>query len=34
MEAIQAFWNSADYVPVKKLRESAATIDVWAFPGV
>ena len=34
MEAIHAFWNSPDYVPIKKLRECAATINVWAFPGV
>ncbi len=32
MEAIHAFWNSPDYVPIKKLREGAATITVWAFP--
>jgi len=34
MEAIHAFWNSPDYVPIKKLREGTATIDLWAFPGV
>jgi uncharacterized protein (DUF1330 family) len=34
MEAIHAFWNSPDYVPIKKLREGVATINVWAFPGV
>lgn len=34
MEAIRAFWNSPDYVPIKKLREGIATINVWAFPGV
>jgi uncharacterized protein (DUF1330 family) len=34
MEAIHAFWNSPDSVPIKKLREGAATINVWAFPGV
>ena len=33
MEAIRAFWNSPDYVPVKKLREGIATLNVWAFPG-
>ena len=32
--AVHAFWNSPDYVPVKKLREGIATINVWAFPGV
>ena len=34
MEAIHAFWNSPDYPPIKKLREGAATINVWAFPGI
>ena len=33
MEAIHAFWNSPDYVPIKKLRDGAATLNVWAFPG-
>lgn len=33
MEAIHAFWDSPDYVPIKKLREGAATLNVWAFPG-
>jgi len=33
MEAIHAFWDSPDYPPIKKLREGAATINVWAFPG-
>ena len=33
MEAIHAFWDSPDYVPIKKLREGIATINVWAFPG-
>jgi uncharacterized protein (DUF1330 family) len=32
-EAIHAFWNSPEYVPVKKIREGAATIDVWAVEG-
>lgn len=31
MEAIHRFWGSPDYVPIKKLREGAATINVWAF---
>lgn len=31
MEAVHSFWNSPDYVPIKKLREGAATINVWAF---
>jgi uncharacterized protein (DUF1330 family) len=34
IEAIHAFWNSPDYVPIKKLREGVATINVSAFPGV
>ena len=34
MEAIHAFWNSPDYVPIKKLREGIATLNIWAFPGV
>src|SRR5436190_24392537 len=32
MEAIHAFWNSPDYVPIKKLREGIATMNIWAFP--
>ncbi|SFJ68799.1 DUF1330 domain-containing protein [Bradyrhizobium sp. Gha] len=34
MDAIHAFWDSPDYVPIKKLRDGAATINVWAFPGL
>lgn len=34
IDAIHAFWNSPDYVPVKKIREGAATLDVWAVDGV
>ena len=30
--AIHAFWNSADYIPIKKLREGIATLDIWTFP--
>ncbi|WP_187435701.1 DUF1330 domain-containing protein [Bradyrhizobium hipponense] len=33
MEAINAFWNSPEYIPVKKLREGIATLNAWAFPG-
>ena len=33
MEAIHAFWNSPDYIPIKKLRDGVATLNVWAFPG-
>jgi uncharacterized protein (DUF1330 family) len=34
MEAIHAFWNSPEYVPVKMLRKGAATVNVWAVPGM
>ena len=34
MDAIHAFWNSPDYVPVKKIREGAAALDVWAVEGI
>jgi uncharacterized protein (DUF1330 family) len=34
IESIRAFWNSPDYVPIKKLREGIATMNIWAFPGV
>ncbi|MGY4365432.1 uncharacterized protein (DUF1330 family) [Bradyrhizobium sp. LB1.3] len=33
MEAIHSWWESPEYVPVKKLREGIATINGWAFPG-
>jgi uncharacterized protein (DUF1330 family) len=32
MDAIHGFWRSPEYGKVKKLREGAATIDVWAVP--
>lgn len=32
MEAIRAFWNSSEYVPVKEIRQGAAVLDVWAVP--
>lgn len=34
IEAIRAFWNSPEYVPVKELRRDAANLDIWAVPGV
>ena len=34
MAALRAFWDSPDYVPVKKLREHAASLNVWAVEGV
>jgi uncharacterized protein (DUF1330 family) len=33
MDAIHAFWKSPDYIPIKKLREGIATMNIWAFPG-
>ena len=33
MEAIYAFWNSPEYIPVKEFRREAATLDIWAGPG-
>lgn len=32
MDAIRGFWNSPEYGKVKKIREGAARIDVWAVP--
>jgi uncharacterized protein (DUF1330 family) len=34
MEAIHAFWKSPEYVPVKALRQGAATLNIWAVPGI
>lgn len=34
MEAIRTVWNSDDYIPVKKLREGAGEVTVWAVPGI
>jgi uncharacterized protein (DUF1330 family) len=34
MAAIHAFWNSPEYVPVKKIRQGAAALDIWAVEGV
>ena len=34
MEAIHSVWRSAEYAEVKKLREGAGELDVWAVPGV
>jgi uncharacterized protein (DUF1330 family) len=33
MAEISEFWNSSAYTKVKKIREGAAKIDVWAVPG-
>ena len=32
LEKIKEFWDSPAYAKVKKLREGAAKIDVWAVP--
>ena len=34
MEAIRAWWDSPEYVPIKKLREGAGIVNIWAVPGV
>ena len=34
IEAIRAFWNSPEYDPVKALRSGAATLKIWAIPGL
>ena len=34
MEVIRSVWDSPDYAKVKKLREGAGELDVWAVPGV
>ena len=33
MDAIREFWSSPAYSEVRRLREGAAKIDVWAVPG-
>jgi len=33
VEKIREFWKSPDYSKVRKIREGAATVDVWAVPG-
>jgi len=33
MDAVHAFWDSPEYVPVKELRRDVATLDIWAVPG-
>jgi uncharacterized protein (DUF1330 family) len=34
IEAIHSVWHSPEYAEVKKLREGAGELDVWAVPGV
>ena len=33
IQKIKELWNSPAYAAVKRLREGAAKIDVWAVPG-
>ncbi len=33
MDVIRSVWNSDEYAAVKKLREGAGELDVWAVPG-
>jgi uncharacterized protein (DUF1330 family) len=32
--AIRTVWNSPEYAELKKLREGAGELDVWAVPGI
>ena len=34
MQAIEDFWASPEYVVLKRMREGAAELDVWAVPGI
>jgi uncharacterized protein (DUF1330 family) len=34
LEVIRAVWNSPQYAKLKKLRQGAGELDVWAVPGV
>jgi uncharacterized protein (DUF1330 family) len=33
MERLKAFWNSPDYIEVKRIRAGAAELDIWAVQG-
>jgi uncharacterized protein (DUF1330 family) len=33
MERLKAFWNAPEYIVVKRLREGAASLDIWAVQG-
>lgn len=32
MDAVHRFWQSPEYLQIKKIREGAARVDVWALP--
>ena len=32
MDAVHRFWRSPEYLQIKKIREGAARVDVWAVP--
>ena len=32
MEALRSFWSSPEYADLRRLREGAAEVDVWALP--
>ena len=32
MDALREFWQSSEYADVRRLREGAAEVDVWALP--
>jgi len=34
MDSIHAFWNSPDYIPIKKLREGIANFEHLGFLGL
>ena len=33
MERLKAFWNAPEYIDVRRLREGAAELDIWAVQG-
>lgn len=33
MERLKAFWNAPEYIAVKRLREGAARMNIWAVRG-
>jgi uncharacterized protein (DUF1330 family) len=34
LDSVRAFWESPEYLAVKKLRDGLVEMDVWAVPGV